>query len=30
MSTICTLPTQGMLPEKYRHLSRDEMEKSSS
>lgn len=27
MSTICTLPTQGMLPEKYRRLSRDEMEK---
>lgn len=27
MSTICTLPTQGMMPEKYRRLSRDEMEK---
>ena len=27
MSTICTLPTQGMLPKKYRRLSRDEMEK---
>lgn len=26
MASICTIPTFGMLPEKYRHMSREEME----